>query len=150
VSYESEPLDLELVGARTGVWAKDKTPQGAAPAIALINPRYAHNVGGAVRAASCFGAKQVWWTGERVQLDAGKGQRLPREERMKGYKDVTIVQYDHVFDQFGPDVTPVAVELRENAEPLPDFVHPQNALYVFGPEDGSLGKVELIHATVSW
>jgi tRNA C32,U32 (ribose-2'-O)-methylase TrmJ len=143
--YESEPTDLEFVGSRTGVWAKGTTPKGQSPAIALINPRYAHNVGGAVRAASCFDAKQVWWTGSRVMLDPAKGERLPREERMKGYKAVTLVQFDHVFDQFGPDITPVAVELLEFAESLPDFIHPENALYVFGPEDGSLSRVELIH-----
>lgn len=145
MSYESEPLDFPFDGARTGVWGKGKTPQGESPAVALINPRYAHNIGGAVRAASCFGAKQVWWTGSRVTLDASKGERLPREERMKGYRDVTLVQFDHVFDQFGADVTPVAIELRHNAESLPDFEHPEKALYVFGPEDGSLGKVELMH-----
>lgn len=146
MSYESEPLDLDLARAEAvGIWAKGKTPQGVAPAVALINPRYAHNIGGAVRAASCFGIPQVWWTGDRVRLDPSRGERLPREERMKGYKRVQIVQFDRVFDQFGPDVTPVAVELRPNAERLPDFVHPDKALYVFGPEDSSLSKVELIH-----
>ena len=42
---------------------------GVAPAIALINPKYARNVGGAVRAASCFGISQVWFTGDRVSID---------------------------------------------------------------------------------
>jgi hypothetical protein len=37
----------------------------------------------------------------------------------------------------------VAVELRRNAESLIDFVHPEHALYVFGPEDGSLGRATL-------
>ena len=38
---------------------------------------------------------------------------------------------------------PVAVELRRNAESLIEFVHPEHALYVFGPEDGSLGRATL-------
>ncbi len=37
----------------------------------------------------------------------------------------------------------MAVELRRNAESLIDFVHPEHALYVFGPEDGSLGRATL-------
>src|SRR5213079_3262343 len=37
-------------------------------------------------------------------------------------------------------VTPVAVELRPGAESLVSFEHPEDALYVFGPEDGGLEK----------
>ncbi len=58
--------------------------------ILMVNPRFPHNVGAAVRAASCFGADAVYWTGDRVSLDVGLGQRLPREERMKAYKDVRM------------------------------------------------------------
>ena len=32
------------------------------------------------------------------------------------------------------------MELRPDAEPLLTFEHPENALYVFGPEDGGLPK----------
>ena len=39
----------------------------------------------------------------------------------------------------------MAVEVRENAESLPHFEHPENAVYVFGPEDGSLGRLTLQH-----
>lgn len=111
---------------------------GEAPAIALVNPKYPENVGNVLRVASCFGVKQVWFSGNRVSLSPTKGYRLPREERMKGYRDVTIYQNDYFFDQFGRDVTPVAIELVDGAESLPDFVHPEKALYVFGPEDGSI------------
>jgi tRNA(Leu) C34 or U34 (ribose-2'-O)-methylase TrmL len=127
------------------VWSRDKAPHGRSVAVALVNPMLGHNVGAAVRAASCFGAQQVWWTGNRVTLDPSKGERLPREERMKGYKKVELIQYDHFFDQFPRDITPVAVERREKAESLVDFIHPERALYVFGPEDGSLAPVHLQH-----
>jgi tRNA(Leu) C34 or U34 (ribose-2'-O)-methylase TrmL len=122
-----------------------RPPRGIAPAVALIFPKYGHNVGAAVRAASCFGVSQVWWTGNRVTLDAAKGERLPREERMKGYRDVQMIQYDYIFDRFDRDVTPVAVEVRPQAESLVDFVHPEKPLYVFGPEDGSLGNPQVRH-----
>lgn len=32
----------------------------------------------------------------------------------------------------------VCIELVEGAIPLPEFDHPENALYIFGPEDGSV------------
>jgi len=71
--------------------------------------------------------------------------RLPREERMKGYKDVELRNFDYFFDEFPRDVTPVAIELKPTAEMLTQFEHPDNALYVFGPEDGSIGRVHLQH-----
>lgn len=122
---------------------KDAPKVGKAPAIALLNPKYARNVGAVVRSASCFGIKQVWFSGDRVKLD-GK-ERLPREERMKGYAEVDLYNYDKFFDQFDQSVIPIAVELKDGAEQLHNFEHPENALYVFGPEDGSLTRQELVH-----
>ena len=61
---------------------------------------------------------------------------------MRGYKEVEVRQGDQFFDAF-EDAVPVAVELRRNAESLIDFVHPEHALYVFGPEDGSLSRATL-------
>jgi len=92
-----------------------------------------------------FGIQQLWFTGHRVSLEASKGYRLPREERMKGYKDVTLTNEDRFFDRFGRDVVPIAVELNQSAELLTTFEHPENALYVFGPEDGGVGSVHLRH-----
>lgn len=114
------------------------------PSIILCNPKYPHNVGAAVRAASCFGVKNILFTGSRVSLEAKKGYRLPREERMKGYKDVTLLNDEYPFNRFS-NVIPVAVEVRPNSEPLPLFKHPENAVYVFGPEDGSIPQVYLQH-----
>lgn len=110
--------------------------------ILLVDPKYDFNVGGAVRASAIFGASPVRWTGERI----GNLKRLPREERMAQYNErvrfggvhpANSLDYIEMVTSFG--VTPVAVELRENAEPLDIFVHPERVCYVFGPEDGSLG-----------
>jgi tRNA(Leu) C34 or U34 (ribose-2'-O)-methylase TrmL len=110
----------------------------------MINPKLSRNVGTALRTCSCFGLKQLWYTGDRVKLDVARGERLPREERMKGYQDVELRQFDYPFDMF-PKATPVAIEVRENAESLTTFEHPENAVYVFGPEDGGLQRVHLQH-----
>jgi tRNA(Leu) C34 or U34 (ribose-2'-O)-methylase TrmL len=128
-------MNTEVQSAR---WGRKARPHGQTPAVALIDPKYPHNVGMVVRLASCYGLKQVWFTGDRVTLDPRKGERLPREERMKGYRDVELIHYEHVFDQFPAGTVPVAVEVRAGSEPLHGFEHPENVLYVFGPEDGSL------------
>jgi tRNA(Leu) C34 or U34 (ribose-2'-O)-methylase TrmL len=129
----------------TATWGKNAPTRGAAPALALVNPKYPNNVGMVVRLASCYGLRQVWFTGNRVSLNPVRGERLPREERMKGYKEVQMIHYEYFFDQFPAETVPVAVEVRANSEPLYSFEHPDNALYVFGPEDGSIPRVLLSH-----
>jgi len=116
----------------SAIYGKSKAKTGITPAIILVNPKFPHNVGAALRAASCFGVGQVWYTGDRVAMELEKKRRLPREERMRGYKDVALRQFDYPFEVFENDVTPVAVELRPNSELLPQFVHPEKAVYVFG------------------
>lgn len=118
---------------------------GADLAVALWNPKYAFNVAQAIRIASCYGVPQVWFNGSRVPLEGSKKERLPREERMKGYKNVDICHGKYFFDAFPKDVTPVAVELTPSSENLMYFEHPEKAVYVFGPEDGSLPKVARMH-----
>jgi tRNA(Leu) C34 or U34 (ribose-2'-O)-methylase TrmL len=122
----------------------DEAPAGRAPAIVLADPKYAFNVGMVVRLASCYGLGQVWYTGGRAGLDISPRKRLPREERMKGYADVEIINCDYPFEHFA-DAVPVAVEVRQKSEPLHSFEHPENAVYVFGPEDGSIDKGLLGH-----
>lgn len=113
---------------------------GTTPAVILANPKYAHNVSAALRGCAAFDAAELWWTGSRVVLDETLGERLPREERMKGYRAVAMQRHDRPFDAF-PRGTPfVAVEVRENSEPLTTFVHPEDAVYVCGPEDGSIPR----------
>jgi len=118
---------------------------GTTPAIVLTNPKFGRNLSATLRACSCFGVKQMWWTGDRVQFDeTKKGQRLPREERMKGYSNVELCHGEYFFDAF-TDAVPVAVEFRPNSELLPEFEHPENAVYIFGPEDGTIGRKTLQH-----
>jgi tRNA(Leu) C34 or U34 (ribose-2'-O)-methylase TrmL len=109
------------------------------PGIILIDPKYPHNVGAAIRACSCFDVNSFVWTGERV--NPAKYERLPREERMKGYKRVDFRYDQRPFELFPKDSVPVCVEVFENSEPLTTFVHPENAIYVFGPEDGRIPQV---------
>jgi tRNA C32,U32 (ribose-2'-O)-methylase TrmJ len=119
-------------------------------AVVLIDPKFPHNVGNALRACAVFGANRLAWTGSRVaHPDRWTGSaRLPREERMKAYASVQLGLGDHdpahaisTLAEWG--FTPVAVEVRDEAELLDSFVHPEHAAYVFGPEDGTLGRATL-------
>ena len=115
----------------------------------LLNPKTPHNVGGALRACSVYGAHTLTWTGQRV-ADAPMGAattiaarkwRPPREERMKAYRDVDWGVEEGGLDRaITAGFTPVCVEIVDEAESLVDFVHPAAAVYVFGPEDGSVPK----------
>lgn len=111
------------------------------PAIVLIDPKFAHNVGAVARAASSFlGVSTVIYTGGRVRLEMQQSKRLPREERMRGYADVTLVNHDYPFDLLVKDAVPVGVEILPGTASLAWFEHPEKAVYVFGPEDGGLPK----------
>lgn len=121
-------------------------------AIALTNPKYPHNVGSAIRAASCWGFDKLIWTGDRVphpqewiNCEEFQQYRMPREERMKGYKEVELIRTDRFKDIIAEGYTPIAVEVMEEAENLFDFEHPENPMYIFGPEDGGLDRKVLLH-----
>jgi tRNA C32,U32 (ribose-2'-O)-methylase TrmJ len=120
-----------------------RKPGGKAPSVILINPKFAVNVGNVLRACSCWGIPQLTYTGDRIAGELAMSKRLPREERMKGYQDVDLCACDYPFERLPADAVPVAVELREHSIPLTFFEHPEKAVYVFGPEDGGLGNVEV-------
>lgn len=113
-------------------------------AVLLIEPKYPHNVGAVLRACACYGIPELRYTGSRMDRALEGWGRLPREERMKGYRAVNWGRSDRAFEEF-PDLVPVAVEVREGCEMLPQFEHPERALYIFGPEDGSVPSVVLQH-----
>jgi tRNA(Leu) C34 or U34 (ribose-2'-O)-methylase TrmL len=135
---QHEELEIWRAGQRSGIGGIAP----AAPAIVLHMPKYPHNVGQVVRLASAYGISQVWYSGERIR--AALGERLPREERMRRYEDVALINHPDPLARLSaaiPQACPVAVELRPGSESLVDFIHPDGdspPIYIFGPEDGSL------------
>ena len=51
---------------------------------------------------------------------------------------IPLVQVNNLLTDLPAGTALVCVEFAEGATPLPQFEHPRQALYVFGPEDGSL------------
>ncbi len=68
-----------------------------AASVILQRVKYPHNLAAAIRACAVFGVDDLYYTGKRFEFEAG--ERLPREERMKGYKSVQWVQTDRPFDK---------------------------------------------------
>ena len=99
--------------------------------IGLLNPKSPTNVGGVLRAAGCYNAKQVFFTGSRY-LRANKYHT----DTKNVLEHIPLTQVESLEQAKPEGATTVVIELVEGATPLPEFKHPENAFYVFGPEDG--------------
>lgn len=106
--------------------------------IVLVNPKHAHNVGMVLRMAACHCVGDVWCTGQRIWDAVEDLDRVPREERLRAYKDVNLFWHAGPLPPFEPECVPVAMEFRPQSEDLFEFEHPTNPVYIFGPEDGTL------------
>ena len=102
-------------------------------AIGLIRTKNAPNVGGALRAAGCFGASLVAIQGGRYRRskEPADVQRIWRHVPL-------LDSVDDILSVKPYGAHAVAVEIVDGARPLPQFNHPERAYYIFGPEDGSI------------
>jgi len=76
---------------------------------------------------------QVRYSGERFERAA----RYQTDTKgMLG--KIPLVGTDDLLEGLPVGMKTVCVELAEGATPLPEFVHPERAIYLFGPEDGSI------------
>ena len=104
-------------------------------AIGLHRPKDKHNVGGVIRAAHVYGAASIAISGERID---GRWVKAPANTT-KAHRHIPVLRGD-LRGLIPYAAVPVAVELIEDAVPLPDFRHSESAFYIFGPEDGTLGE----------
>ena len=103
--------------------------------IGLHQPKVAANVGSALRAAGCYGADFVAVTGHRYLHASTDTQKMLRH--------LPLLTCQNLQDVMPVGATPVAIDLIDGAIPLPSYIHPEQAFYVFGPEDGTLDKTVL-------
>jgi tRNA(Leu) C34 or U34 (ribose-2'-O)-methylase TrmL len=101
--------------------------------IGLVRPKNPRNVGAVLRAAHVYGAAMVAIQGDRTPVTSVA-------DTTKAYRHMPCLRGDDLFDLCPYGAMPVAVDLVPDAVPLPQFVHPHAAFYVFGPEDGTLGR----------
>jgi len=103
--------------------------------IGLINPKSPTNVGAVIRAAGCYQADNVYYTGKRYD-NAAKFNTDTKNIKDK----LPLIAVDDIEHAIESNVSIVCVDLVEGATPLPYFRHPERALYIFGPEDGTISQ----------
>lgn len=101
-------------------------------AIGLVQPKTSMNVGAVLRAAYCFGAAFVGVSGHRYS-------KAPTDTPNASLHR-PLFHADDILSLCPFDCEPVAVDLVPGAMPLDQFRHTPRTFYVFGPEDGTLGK----------
>ena len=101
--------------------------------IGLCNPKSPTNVGAVMRAAGCFRADAILSTGERYD----RAVKF-HTDTQDAVDSIPLNWVDSLLEAVSEDATIVCVELVEGASSLPDYQHPENAFYVFGPEDGAI------------
>lgn len=91
------------------------------------------NLGTLWRSAVCFGASYVFTVGYHYHRECA--------DTPKSWRKFPCFSYDDIedFANHRPYDTPlIGIELTEDAKPLEGFTHPERAMYLLGPEDGSL------------
>lgn len=103
--------------------------------IGLTDPKSPSNVGAVMRAVGCYQANEVRYTGVRYTR-AAKFHTDTKDASRK----IPLNAVQSLIDNLLPEQQVVCVDLVEGATALPDFEHPENAVYIFGPEDGTISQ----------
>ena len=100
--------------------------------IGLHNPKTPENIGGVLRAAFAYDANMI----------AIQGKRYTRvgTDTPSAYKHIPVLNNINLKSVIPYNCVPVAVDIIEGATPLYKYCHPDNAFYIFGAEDATLGK----------
>ncbi|MGK0247364.1 MAG: tRNA(Leu) C34 or U34 (ribose-2'-O)-methylase TrmL [Oleispira sp.] len=101
--------------------------------LGLSNPKSPTNVGAVLRAAGCFRADRILYTGIRYDRAAAFCTDTQRQSIK-----IPLTSVECLLESAPKGAKIVVIELAENAESLANFQHPENAFYIFGPEDGSV------------
>jgi tRNA G18 (ribose-2'-O)-methylase SpoU len=96
------------------------------------------NVGTLWRSAYCLGASFIFTIGKRYPKQASDVTKAWRHIPLLEYADVDDFATHRPFD-----CQLIGVELCEDASRLETFAHPHRAIYLLGPEDGSLSPAAI-------
>jgi tRNA(Leu) C34 or U34 (ribose-2'-O)-methylase TrmL len=88
-----------------------------------------------MRAAGCYGVSAVRYTGERFN----RATKFYTDTK-SSHSKIPLSNLDDLLSDLPSSYAVVCVELVIGATALPEFTHPENALYIFGPEDGSVSQ----------
>lgn len=92
----------------------------------------------------------LWRTAYNMNADfiftIGKRYKSQKSDTVKAWRHVPFFEYQSVeqFQQSIPrECMVIGVELTKTAHSLVNFVHPERAIYLLGPEDGSISPPAL-------
>ena len=108
--------------------------------IGVQNLKSTPNYGGVFRAAYNFNADFIFLIGKRFRKQPSDTLHTTRHMPLFEYRSaedfVCHIPYGCIL---------VGVEIAGNARDISGFSHPERAIYVLGPEDGSISPVLLQH-----
>ena len=86
-----------------------------------------------MRAAGCYQVDSVFYTGTRYD----RAVKLNTDTKHVSHK-IPLCSVDCLLSAIPENMSKVCVEFALGAIPLPTYQHPENAFYIFGPEDGTI------------
>jgi tRNA G18 (ribose-2'-O)-methylase SpoU len=103
--------------------------------IGVYNLQKEVNLGTLWRSAYCLGASYIFIVGGKYSHQSSDTVKSWQHIPLFKYKDFTDFQSSrpHNCQLVGVELTPVAKSIKR-------FLHPLNACYILGPENGSLGE----------
>lgn len=104
--------------------------------IALQGIKFDGNFGGVMRAAHNYNADLVM---------IGEKFRHEHTDTTKAFKHIPVIQNCDLIKNAPMGSQLIAVDLVDDAKNIIDFVHPEQAVYIFGAEDKTLGVDILKH-----
>lgn len=119
-------------------------PNKAHVTIALTNPKTPTNVGAVMRAAGCYQADQIIYNGNRYAKAAEYHKHTLQTDTFNMRDKIPLLRVESFtnlkdsLESIPTTAKIICVDLVEGAIPLPHFVHPEQAVYIFGPEDSSI------------
>lgn len=93
------------------------------------------NIGTLWRSAYNFGASYIFTIGRKYNIQAA--------DTVKSYRQIPVFNYldkDDFINHLPYNARLVCVELDDSSIPIGNFVHPRQAVYLLGPENGSIPK----------
>lgn len=111
------------------------TPRPGFCGIGIENTKREINVGTLWRSAHALGASFIFTIGRRYKQQSA--------DTSKAWMSVPHYDYTNTEDFLSHrcrDAPLIGVEITENAVSLETFEHPRSAIYLLGPEDGSLSR----------
>ncbi len=103
--------------------------------LGLIDPKSPSNIGGILRASGCYQVDTVFYSGQRFN----KVKKF-HTDTQKSALHIPLLPTDSLLSSVPTGAKIVCIDLVEGAVALPEYTHPENAYYIFGPEDGTISQ----------